>query len=204
MERNKTVFFNGRVFTDLKKEVEALLVEESTIAELGTTSEILEMIGDVETSSAKIVDLQGKTVIPGFVDSHNHVLGAADLLEGVNCFGLKSIEEVKEAVARKAKEKEKGEWITGAGWIESQFEEKRMINRYDLDEAAPNNPVCLSRLFGLCAVNSKALEAAGIYKGCLLYTSTVSKYVGKSPLSIYARDIYYTAFSFNKVWGCAS
>lgn len=63
------------------------------------------------------------------------MLGAADLLEGVNCFGLKSIEEVKEAVARKAKEKEKGEWITGAGWIESQFEEKRMINRYDLDES---------------------------------------------------------------------
>jgi len=165
MEMKKTVFLNGKVFTDLEKEVEALLVEEDKIAELGTTSEILEMIGDVETSSAKIVDLQGKRVIPGFVDSHNHVLGAADLLEGVNCFGLKSIEEVKQAVSRKAKEKEKGEWIIGAGWIESQFEEKRMINRYDLDEAAPNNPVCLSRLFGLCAVNSKALEAAGIYKG---------------------------------------
>ncbi|MGB4432459.1 MAG: amidohydrolase [Bacillota bacterium] len=164
MSKDKTAFINGRIFTGLE-EVEAILVEGNKVSITGPTSLILQMIGDPKTSSVQIVDLKGKRVIPGFVDSHNHVLAACDLLEGVNCFGLKSIEEVKEAVARKAQEKEKGEWITGAGWIESQFEEKRMINRYDLDEAAPDNPVCLSRLFGLSSVNSKALEAAGIGRG---------------------------------------
>jgi len=171
--RNRTAFVNGKVFTGLKTETEAVFVEGNTIVDLGTTSEILDLVGDVGTSSVRIVDFQGKTVIPGFIDSHNHVLAAADLLEGVNCFGLTSIEEVKQEVARKAKEKEEGEWIVGAGWIESQFEEKRMINRYDLDEAAPYNPVCLSRLFGLSAVNSKALEAAGIGTGFVPRTGRV-------------------------------
>ena len=113
--KNRTAFVNGKVFTGLKTETEAVFVEGNTIVDLGTTSEILDLVGDVGTSSVRIVDFQGKTVIPGFIDSHNHVLAAADLLEGVNCFGLTSIEEVKQEVARKAKEKEEGEWIVGAG-----------------------------------------------------------------------------------------
>ncbi len=176
-------------------EVEALLIEGNRIIETGSTARILEMIGgrqtvpqtgnkigratgerkhagtqagektNRQTTHIPVVDLQGRTAIPGFVDSHNHVLSTATLIEGVNCFGMRSIEELKQAVAEKAAKAEPGQWMTGGGWIESQFAERRMPTRHDLDEAAPDHPVCLSRLFGMSAVNSKALEAAGIGKG---------------------------------------
>jgi predicted amidohydrolase YtcJ len=146
-------------------DIEALLIEGNTIAETGTTVRILEMVGGPETPAVPVVDLQGRTVIPGLVDSHNHILSTADLIEGVNCFGLKTIDELKEAVSQAAAKTEPGQWITGGGWIESQFIERRMPTRHDLDEAAPHNPVCLSRLFGMSAVNSMALNAAGIGKG---------------------------------------
>jgi hypothetical protein len=83
-------------------DIEALLIEGNTIAETGTTVRILEMVGGPETPAVPVVDLQGRTVIPGLVDSHNHILSTADLIEGVNCFGLKTIDELKEAVSQAA------------------------------------------------------------------------------------------------------
>lgn len=153
---------NGKIYTAREDEatVEAILIENRYIKATGKTGEILQMAG----SKNLVVDLKGKTVIPGFVDSHNHVLSAAALLQGVNCFGLSSIEELKTAVSKKASELGPGEWIVGGGWIESQFKEHRMPTRWDLDEAAPKNPVYLSRLFGMSVVNSLALEMAKITK----------------------------------------
>ena len=83
----------------------------------------------------------------------------------MNCFGLRTLDELKAAVAAKAAKAAPGEWILGAGWIESQFAERRLPTRWDLDEAAPDNPVCLTRLFGMVVANSKALELAGIGHG---------------------------------------
>ncbi|HHY76856.1 MAG TPA: amidohydrolase [Firmicutes bacterium] len=163
----RVALINGKIFTaqDGQEEVQALLYEDGKILKVGSTTQLLEMIGGRDSESALVVDLGGRTAIPGFIDSHNHVLSLATLLEGVNCFGLKTIDELKEAVAAKAREAAPGEWIIGAGWIESQFAERRLPNRWDLDEAAPENPVCLSRLFGMVVVNSKALELAGIGHG---------------------------------------
>jgi predicted amidohydrolase YtcJ len=167
----RIALINGKILTSAgigsmeADEVEALLIEGNRIVEIGTTARILEMIGSPITPSIPVVDLQGMTVIPGLVDSHNHILSTADLIEGVNCFGLNTIDELKEAVSQAAAKAEPGQWITGGGWIESQFADRRMPTRHDLDEAAPHNPVCLSRLFGMSAVNSMALNAAGIGKG---------------------------------------
>lgn len=161
---------NGKVFTGTSGEAksstaQAVLMDGARIRKVGSVEEILAQAGRPEDTGAVFVDLKGKTVIPGLVDSHNHVLSAATLLLGVDCFGLSSIEELKESVRKKAEELGPGEWVVGAGWIESQFAEHRMPNRKDLDEAAPRNPVFLSRLFGVGAVNSMALELAGIGKG---------------------------------------
>lgn len=160
--KRRLALTHGKIFTGVhgSSEVEALIIEDGKIMEVGSTSQVLEMLGG--NADIPVVELGGRTAIPGFVDSHNHVLSAATLLEGVNCFGLKSIDELKAALAAKAAESEPGEWIIGAGWIESQFSERRLPTRWDLDDAAPENPVYLSRLFGMAAVNSKALEAAGI------------------------------------------
>lgn len=161
---------NGKVFTAVSSDpnasgAQAILLKENRILSVGTSEEITKRAGRPEETGALVVDLRGKTVVPGFVDSHNHVLSAATLLEGVDCFGLESIEELKEAVRKKAEELGPGEWVVGAGWIESQFAEGRMPNRKDLDEAAPKNPVYLSRLFGVGVVNSLALKLAGIGRG---------------------------------------
>ena len=161
----QTALINGKIHTVSVGEVQAMLICDGKVAEVGSTEGILEMIGGLNSTSAAVIDLGGRTAIPGFVDSHNHVLSLATLLEGVNCFGLGSIDELKEAVATKARELGPGEWIVGAGWIESQFRERRLPTRWDLDEAAPDNPVCLSRLFGMVAVNSRALAEAGIGRG---------------------------------------
>ena len=160
----RVALVNGKIFTALdgQGKAQALLYEDGKICEVGSDSRIVEMIGGRESQSALVVDLGGRTAIPGFVDSHNHVLSAATLLEGVNCFGLRTIDELKAAVAAKASKAAPGEWIIGAGWIESQFAERRLPNRWDLDEASPDNPVCLTRLFGMVVVNSKALELAGM------------------------------------------
>ena len=76
-------------------------------------------------------------------------------------------------MAAKAAKAAPGEWIMGAGWIESQFAERRLPSRWDLDEAAPDNPVLLTRLFGMVVVNSKVLELAGIGHGFVPETGRV-------------------------------
>lgn len=165
----KAVLINGRIFAGCPEDGEtlhqAVLLKGNRIETVGANRKVLDMAGDPAESGAYIIDLGGRTVIPGFVDSHNHVMSTATLLEGVDCFGLSSIEDLKEAVREKATRTPPGEWIVGAGWIESQFKEGRMPDRHDLDQAAPNNPVRLSRLFGASAVNSLALKVGGIGKG---------------------------------------
>ncbi len=157
----RTALVDGKVFPGKGEDCEAVLLSGDKIAALGSTSKMRTLAGP----DAEIVDLGGRTVIPGLVDSHNHVLSGATLLSGVNCFGLSSISELQEAVAKKAAEVGPGEWIMGAGWIESQFKENRMPTRKDLDEAAPRNPVMLTRLFAVTSANSMALEKAGISMG---------------------------------------
>ena len=129
-------------------------------------------VGDAEAlrrtagPGTRTVSLRGRSAIPGIVDSHNHLATAGShMVDGILLFDVTSIEELKAAVARRAAELAPGEWVTGAGWIESQFEEWRMPTRRDLDEAAPDNPVILDRLFAMSAVNTRALERAGIGRG---------------------------------------
>ena len=158
--KKRIALVSGKVFPGKGEEYEAILVSGDQILGLGSSAKIMALAGP----DAQIVDLGGRRVIPGLVDSHNHVLSGATLLSGVNCFGLSSIDELKQAVAKKAAEVGPGEWVLGAGWIESQFKENRMPNRKDLDEAAPHNPVLLVRLFAVTAANSLALQKAGIGK----------------------------------------
>ncbi len=162
MMKRTIALLNGKVFPGRSApDCQALLVSGDRIAALGTDAEIESIAGP----DAVRLDLGGRRVIPGFVDSHNHVMSGATLLTGVNCFGMTSIDQLKEAISKKAAEVGPGEWVTGAGWIESQFQEGRAPNRKDLDEAAPHNPVMLTRLFASVAVNSLALERAGIGRG---------------------------------------
>lgn len=155
-------FYNAR-FVTLEDEgiVEALLVRDDRIAALGRRAELESLCSD----STERIDLQGRTVLPGIVDSHNHIIAAGVAMGGVLLFGATSIAEACERIAAKAAELARGEWIEGAGWIESQFVENRPPTLAELDAAAPENPLILHRLFGGSIANSKALELAGILQG---------------------------------------
>jgi predicted amidohydrolase YtcJ len=111
--------------------------------------------------STRVIDLAGKTVLPGFYDSHLHV--RADPPRSVNLGGARSVEEIQERVREKAAELGPGEWVTGWDWAEDDLQEKRRPTRADLDAAAPANPVTLTRAGGHSSVaNSLALSLAGI------------------------------------------
>ncbi len=125
---------------------------------VGDDEQIKQAIGP----DTKVIDLGGKTVIPGVFDSHNHIIAGGILLESVMLFGIDTIAGMQQVIAKRASELPKGEWILGGGWIESQFIEYRLPTRHDLDAASPDHPVILDRLFGMSVANSKALQLAGI------------------------------------------
>lgn len=107
------------------------------------------------------IDLKGRVLLPGFTDTHIHVRTAAR--RDVNLIDVKSIAEMQELVRKKAQELGPGEWITGYGWDEALFAEKRNPSRADLDAAAPDNPVALTRAGGHSIVgNSAAIKIAGL------------------------------------------
>jgi hypothetical protein len=157
------ILTNGKILTvdDDFSTVEAIAVKDGKIWSLGSSEEISELEGE----DTEVVDLEGKTVMPGLIDSHLHVVGTGIALQRINCRTppMHSIEDIKEALAEKVEESEPGEWILGRGWDQAKLEEHRNLTRWDLDEVAPDNPVLLTRTCGHVEVaNSKALEIAGI------------------------------------------
>ncbi len=112
-------------------------------------------------SAARVIDLHGRTLMPGFIDTHLHPIpiGPSD----VNPLIAHSIVEIQDMVRKKAAELGPGKWITGYGWQEAALAEKRNLTRADLDAAAPNNPVLLVRAGAHSAAgNSLALKLAGV------------------------------------------
>ncbi len=111
--------------------------------------------------ATRTVDLGGRLVVPGFNDSHTHIRGNAR--RHIDLAGTESIAEIQALIRAKIAELGEGEWITGYGWSEDELAEGRRPLRPDLDEAAPDNPVLLTRAGGHSAVaNSLALELAGV------------------------------------------
>ena len=155
---------NGNIITmdSTNPRVEAVMTRGETILSVGTTEEMKALCDE----STKIIDLERKTVLPGFLDCHVHLPSTGALLTQLNLKETKSIEEIKEKIREEARKKAPGEWIVGRGFDDTSFTtEKRLPSRWDLDEAAPDNPVLLVRICThIVSVNSKALELVGITK----------------------------------------
>lgn len=117
------------------------------------------------TAKTKIMNLEGSTLIPGFIDTHNHILGYSQVIDFVNCSTPpnQQIKDILEQVRSKAEAYADGEWIRGFGYDDTALEEKRHLTREELDRVAPNHPVFIAHVSGHLAVaNSLALELAGI------------------------------------------
>ena len=122
-----------------------------------------ELSKDYQCGEAKIIDLEGSFVYPGFVDSHAHLKGIGNRENSLNLQGINSLKEMLTAVEIYSNGIKPGEWVVGRGWIEKVWPEKRFPTRYELDRFSPDKPVVLERADGhAVVVNSLALELAGI------------------------------------------
>jgi predicted amidohydrolase YtcJ len=138
---------------------EAVAVKGNRIVKVGTDEEISQLV-DTET---RVIRLNGKTLIPGFIDTHIHIAAFAKLLTWLDLNDVKSIKELQNHLKERARKTPSGRWIIGRGWNQTRLREKRLPSRSDLDAASPENPVILYHESALmCVVNSKALKLAGV------------------------------------------
>ncbi len=113
----------------------------------------------------EIVELGGRTVVPGLIDSHLHQVFAALNAPAVQLLAARRIADVQDAVAARVARTPPGQWVVASsGWHESILEEGRMPTRWELDRVSPDNPVFIPRGGHVVTVNSMALELAGIGK----------------------------------------
>lgn len=162
MNINVKGFINGNIYTSFKplRRVSALVSYNGRIIYAGDSNKAKRL---VTLFNGRIINLDGKTVIPGFVDAHMHFDGLGVSLNTLNLRNAGSIDELKERL-RKYYEQHKGSsWIVGRGWDQELFKEKRWPNRWDIDEIISDVPVFLERICGHAAVvNTKALEVTGL------------------------------------------
>ena len=139
-----TILVNGRIATvdDQFRFVQALAVSGRRIAATGTNADIRKMAGP----ATKVIDLQGRTVIPGLIDNHSHWVRAAEHDE-LRFDGITSRAQALKLLADRVRTTPAGEWISVlGGWSEQQFtDDQRSFTRAEIDAIAPNHPGCCRR-----------------------------------------------------------
>lgn len=159
------VVFNGRIISNNQRfEIaEAMAVRAEKIVAVGSNADISRFAGP----RTRRIDLRGRTVIPGLIDTHTHALDWANSVVrdeiDLRYPKVTRIEDVTRLVGERAKRLKPGQWIIGTAWDNAKLAEGRYITRLDLDALSPVNPVYLMHVSGHLAVaNSAALKLAGI------------------------------------------
>jgi predicted amidohydrolase YtcJ len=157
-----TVLINGKIVTldDRFPAREALAIRDGRIAALGTTAEIRKLAG----AKSRVIDLKGRTVIPGLIDSHMHAIRAAlSFSTEVNWIGTSSLADAIGRIHDASQTMKPGAWlIVAGGWNVQQFKEKRRPAQAELLSAAPNNPVYVQLGYGWAMMTPAALKALNI------------------------------------------
>ena len=155
------VLLNGNIITMNPKmpTAQAVAVKGDRISHVGTNQEIQQFIGQ----NTKTIQLEGKTVLPGFIDTHTHLADFGRLLTWLDLENAGSIKDIQTQLAERIKQTGKGRFVLGKALNPDGLAEKRLPTRQDLDAVATDNPVVFYCQTGqVCVVNSKALEAAKI------------------------------------------
>lgn len=160
----QSILYNGILATrsPAPLNAQAVAIGDGEILALGKDSEVMDLAG----ADTEKIDLQGRLVVPGFIDAHIHFYEWALNRQGLKLDDLRSLDELLARVRKAAGSRPRNQWILGQGWNESDWTERRMPTRQALDRAAPDHPVLLWRCdLHLAAANSAALNLAGITAG---------------------------------------
>ncbi|MCA8948710.1 MAG: amidohydrolase [Planctomycetes bacterium] len=161
------VLLDGRIVTVDERfgTVEALAARGGRILAVGTTAEVRRLIGD----DTRVIDLDGKTAVPGFIEGHGHFTGIGDALQILDLTKVRSWQEVVDMVALAAQHAAPGEWIVGRGWHQEKWDAapagnvKGFPTHDSISAATPDNPVALRHASGHASFfNAKAMALAGI------------------------------------------
>ena len=157
-----TILVNGKILTVDAREsvVEALSIRDGRIVATGTAAAMRRLAGP----TTQTIDLQGRTVVPGLIDSHLHAIRAAlSFSTEVNWIGARSLEVALGRIRKAAQTMPRGGWlIVAGGWNEQQFAEKRRPTQAELDAAAPENPVYVQLGYGWAMLTDDGLRALKI------------------------------------------
>ncbi|MGB9178472.1 MAG: amidohydrolase [Pyrinomonadaceae bacterium] len=159
LETADVLFKNGNIYTvnERQPRAEAIAVKDGRIIFVGSNADVKKYEG----RSVRVVDLRGRTVVPGLTDAHNHLIGVGLREMTLNLEGTTSLEDFLTKVKARVEKAKAGEWITGRGWIETFWKPPVFPTRQELDRISPANPVFLRRADGHGAVaNSAALKIA--------------------------------------------
>ncbi|MBM4340808.1 MAG: amidohydrolase [Deltaproteobacteria bacterium] len=155
------VFWNGNIFTlnTAHPRAEALVTADGKIVKVGTNQEVRNLFGERSRS----VDLKGKAVLPGFIDSHVHFMATAITGIGIDLSEAESIAEILVRVRERVAQTPRGEWVFG--YFITHLSDRHMPTRYDLDRVSIDHPIRLTHRNGhLCSMNTKALEVLHVLK----------------------------------------
>ena len=155
------IFVNAVIYSANSENVRvnSMAIKDGKILYLGNEEDANDYSGD----KTEIIDLQGNTVVPGFIDSHMHIAAMGKFLQSLNLMGTKSAQVIADNIRYLASTIPSGELIEGLGWDQNEWKEKKFPTFHILTDAAPDNPVILVRTGGETIwVNQKTLELAGI------------------------------------------
>ena len=161
------VLRNGRIATvdEAKPQAQALAARGDTLVAVGTNEDIAPYVGP----KTKVIDLQGRRAVPGFIESHGHFTGVGEARIVLNLTRVKNWDEIVAMVRDAAGKARPGEWIRGRGWHQEKWDRppqpavEGFPTHASLSAAAPNNPVVLEHASGHASfANAKAMELAGV------------------------------------------
>ena len=158
------IITNGKIATMAKEGefVQALAIKDGKIAATGSNEQVLRL----KQAQTRVVDVAGRTVIPGLNDSHTHVIRAGlNYNMELRCDGVRTLARAMEMLKEQAARTPDGQWVkVVGGWSEHQFAEKRLPTLAEINAAVPDKPVFILYLYGLGFLNQKGVETLGYSK----------------------------------------
>jgi len=160
-DRADLIVVNARIYTvdNARPMASAMAVRNERVVFVGSDAEARTLAG----AATRVLDVQGRTVIPGMVDAHAHLLGLATSLRNVHLAGASSYDEVIRRVVERTRTMKPGEWVEGRGWDQNLWPDKNFPTHEALSRTTPANPVVLTRIDGHALLaNAMAMRLAGV------------------------------------------